>query len=260
MVNATLATARPLSATDFWDTQGADFSGLEKCRKTPLFREACSQYGLLRHNMRMLEPFRCFLHSDVSLFSGMLGAVTTLVLLSVGKFLARPRLVLSFDGSSDAYMATSTHREGDEPSVTRKYLRVSLRAAGLFGTILGGSSGAAKCLIYITAIRPVVNGIAGNDQLYDARPVSWPPNKTFDPRHIPRGITMFANVVTMREGHLDWNFQVPNQYGLNSVRSHAGTSRFRIAAIAENAKPVSIAIDASIKADKSGFQTRLVKR
>lgn len=148
----------------------------------------------------------------------------------------------------------------DEPSVTKKYLRVSLKAAGLFGTSFGGSSGAAKGLIYITAIQPVVNGSAGKDQLHDARPVSWPPNKTFDPRHIPRGITMFANVVTMREGHLDWNFQVPNQYGLNSVRSHAGTSRFRIAAIAENAKPVSIAIDASIKADKSGFQTRLVKR
>jgi hypothetical protein len=71
---------------------------------------------------------------------------------------------------------------------------------------------------------------------------------------------MFANVVTMREGHLGWDFQVPNQYGLDSVRSHAGTLRFRITATAENAKPVSIYIDASIKADKSGFQTRLVKR
>ena len=107
--------------------------------------------------------------------------MTTLVLLSVGKFPARPRLVLYFDRSSDAYTATSTHPEGNEPSITRKYLRVSLRAAGLFGTNLGGSSGAAKCLIYITAIQPVVNGSAGNDQLYDARPVSWPPNKTFDP-------------------------------------------------------------------------------
>ena len=208
----------------------------------------------------MLEQFLGFLHSHVSLFSGISGAVTTLVLLSVGKFLARPRLVLSFDGSRDAYVATSTHREGNEPSITRKYLRVSLRAAGLFGTNFGGSSGAAKCLIYIAAIQPVVNGRAGNDQIYDARPVSWPPNQTFDPRHIPRGITMFANVVTMREGNLGWDFQVPNQYGLNSVRSHAGTLRFRITATAENAKPVSIYIDASIKADKSGFQTRLGKR
>jgi hypothetical protein len=208
----------------------------------------------------MLEQFMCFLRSNVSLFGGMLGALTTLVLLSVGKCLARPRLVLSFDGSSDAYMATSTHSEGNEPSVTRKYLRVSLRAAGLFGTNLGGSSGAVKCLIYLTAIQPVVNGRAGNDQLHDARPVSWPPNRTFDARHVPRGITMFANVVGMREGHLGWNFFVPDQYGLKLVRNHAGTLRFRITAIAENAKPVSIYIDASIKADKSGFQTHLVKR
>jgi hypothetical protein len=208
----------------------------------------------------MLEQFMHLLHSNLSLFSGILGALTTLVLLSVGRVLARPRLVLSFDSSSDAYMATSTHREGNAPSVTRKYLRVSLRAAGLFGTNLGGSSGAAKCLIYITAIQPLVKGSAGNDQLYDARPVSWPPNQTFDPRNIPRGITMFANVVTMRVGHLDWNFHVPNQYGLDSVRGHIGTLRFCITAIAENAKPVSIYIEASINADKSEFEARLVKR
>jgi len=125
------------------------------------FREPGSQYGLLRHNSAMLEQFLAFLHRHVSLLSGMLGAVTALVLLSVGKFLARPRLVLSFDGSSDAYMATSTHSEDNERSVTRKYLRVSLRAAGLFGTNFGGSSGAAKCLIYIAAIQPVVNASAG---------------------------------------------------------------------------------------------------
>ena len=207
----------------------------------------------------MLERFLAFLHSNVSLFSGMLGAVTTLVLLSGGKFLTRPRLVLFFDSSSDAYMSTSTHREGDQPSVTRKYLRVSLRAAGLFGTNFGGSSGAANCLMYLTAIQPVVSGRVSNDELYDGRTISWPPNRLFTPRHIPRGITMFANVVTMKEGHLGWNFQVPDQYGLNSVRSHAGTLRFRITATAENAKPVSIHIDASIKADKSGFEARLVK-
>jgi hypothetical protein len=208
----------------------------------------------------MLQRFLSFLHDHVSLFSGMLGAVTTLVLLSIGKALARPRLVLSFDGSSDAYMATSTHAEGDQPSVTRKYLRVSLKAAGLFGTNFGGSSGAANCLIYITAIQPVVNGNASDDQLYDGRIVSWPPNRKFDPRHIPRGVRMFANVVTMREGHLGWDFQVPDQYGMNAIRSHPGTLRFRITATAENAKPVSIYIEASIKADKSGFQTHLVKR
>ncbi len=189
-----------------------------------------------------------------------LGAVTTLLFLWVGKFLARPRLVLSFDGSSDAYVATSTHREGKQPSVTRKYLRVSLRAAGLFGRDLGGSSGAANCLIYITAIQRVVNGSAASDEIYDGRTVSWPPNGMFDPRHIPRGITMFANVVTMKQGHLGWNFHVPDQYGLDSVRSHAGILRFHITATAENAKPVSIYIEASIKADLSGFQARLVRR
>jgi hypothetical protein len=207
----------------------------------------------------MLEKSLVFFRDHFSLFSGMLGAATTLVLLSVGKVFARPRLVLSFDGSKDAYMATSTHAEGKEPSVTRKYLRVSLTARGLFGTNLGGSSGAAKCLIYITAIQPVVNGSPSNDQLYDARIVSWPPHRDFDPRHIPRGITMFANVVTMREGNLGWDFHVQDQYGLDSVRRHGGTLRFRITATAENAKPVSICLDVSIKADMSGFQTRLVE-
>jgi hypothetical protein len=205
----------------------------------------------------MLERFLCFLHSNVSLFSGMVGAVTTLLLLQIGKFLTRPRLVLSFDGSRDEYLAASTHSEGDQ-QVTRQYLRVSLRASGLIGKHFG-SSGALNCLIYITAIRPLVSGRPSDDHLYDGRTVSWPPNKMFSPRHIPRGVTMFANVVTMRQGRLGWTFQVPDQYGLDAIRGHAGTLLLRITATAENARPVSICIEASIKADKSGFEARLVK-
>ncbi len=204
--------------------------------------------------MAMLERFLCFLHGNVALFGGIGGAVTTLVLLGIGKFLTRPRLVLSFDEGSDAYMSSSTHSEGDPPvKVTRKYLRVSLRASGLIGNLFG-SSGAAKCLIYVTAIQPVEDD--DDDQLRDARIVSWPPNNDFAPRYIPRGITMFANVVAMKVGTLSWKFHIPKEYGLHSVRHHPGILLLRVTATAENAKPVSIEIEASIKADLSGFQAR----
>lgn len=218
----------------------------------------------------MLDRLLGFLHSYVSLLSGVAGAVATVVLLGVKNFLTRPRLRLCFDSGKDAYMATSTHPEGSPPvTVTRKYLRVSLKASGILGRCryfkgkwgnVFGSSGAVNCLIYITAIRPVVNGRAVDDQLYDARIVSWPPNKTFTPRYIPRGVTMFANVVTMKQGHSHWRFQVPNHYGLDSVCNHAGPLLLRITATAENADPKSIEIEASIKADKSGFEARLVRR
>jgi hypothetical protein len=184
----------------------------------------------------------------VSLFGGIGGAVTTLVLVRVGQFFTRPKLVLSFDENGKAYMASSTHRENDQ-KVTRRYIRVSLRTSGCLG-----SSAATNCRIYITAIQ-----CDGTDYLHDARTISWPPNKDWDPRTIPRGITMFANVVTMRVGVLHWNFQLPDQYGLHSVRSHPGILRLRITATADNAKPCSIEIEASIKADHSGFQARLVK-
>jgi hypothetical protein len=206
----------------------------------------------------MLERFLRFIHDYVSLFGGIGGAVATLVLLKIGKFLSRTRLVLSFDPSSNAYMSTSTHLEGGQ-QVARKYLRVSVRAAGLFRTLFG-SSGAANCLIYITAIRPLESGSAGQDRLYDARPISWPPNNMFTARNIPRGITMFANVVTMKQGHLNWNFRVPEQYGLDSVRSHPGPLLLRITATAENAAPKSIEIEVSINADLSGFEARLRAR
>jgi len=71
---------------------------------------------------------------------------------------------------------------------------------------------------------------------------------------------MFANVVTMKHGHSHWRFQVPNHYGLDSVCNHAGPLLLRITATAENADPKSIEIEASIKADKSGFEARLVRR
>ena len=144
----------------------------------------------------MLERFLRFIHDYVSLFGGIGGAVATLVLLKIGKFLSRTRLVLSFDPSSNAYMSTSTHLEGGQ-QVTRKYLRVSVRAAG---------------------------------------------------------------VVTMKQGHLNWNFRVPEQYGLDSVRSHPGPLLLRITATAENAAPKSIEIEVSINADLSGFEARLRAR
>ena len=50
----------------------------------------------------------------VSLFGGIGGAVTTLVLVRVGHYFARPKLVLSFDENGKAYMASSNHRENDQ--------------------------------------------------------------------------------------------------------------------------------------------------
>ena len=65
----------------------------------------------------MLERFLSFLHSNVALFGGIGGAVITLALLRIENFFARPRLVLSFDESSDAYMASSTHSETTSQSL-----------------------------------------------------------------------------------------------------------------------------------------------
>jgi hypothetical protein len=192
-----------------------------------------------------------------SLVAGIVGSVLTVVLLCFREFFSRPRLHLFFDGTDDQYLAESTHPEGDSPAVTRKYLRVSLKATGLCRLKIGGLSGAKNCRIYITSIQPVVNRQEGKDRIYDARQISWPPNKSFEARGIPRGITMFANVVTMRKGILRWTFQIPAAYGLGEdVLTHA-TLRIGITATADNAKPVSIYIRASVKEDKSGFEARL---
>src|SRR5580704_9015196 len=135
----------------------------------------------------MLPHFRAFLVEHITLFSGVLGVLVTLLVTGAGKWLGRPRLVLSFDPSSDAYMSTSTHPEGDQPSVTRKYLRVSVTINGpMFWKSLG-HVGAKDCQIYLTGIQRLIAGRLQEDELYDARPVSWPPNKDFKPRNIPRG-------------------------------------------------------------------------
>jgi hypothetical protein len=142
--------------------------------------------------------------------------------------------------------------------VTRKYLRVSLTANGLFGTRFGGFSGAKSCRIYITAIQPVANGKLHDDQLYDARQLSWPPNEMFEARDIPRGVTMFANVVTMKKGGLHWHFQIPNSYGLSEeLLTHPGRRRIAVTATADNAKPITRHIKASVKADRSGFDAEM---
>jgi hypothetical protein len=211
----------------------------------------------------ILQAFEQFLLNNNSLvLAGIVGAVVgsvlTVALLWLGKFVSRPRLRLFFNGTDvERYLPESTHPEGRPAvTVTRKYLRVSLKAVGLFGREIGGLSGARNCRIYITSIQ--LDGREGTDRIHDARPISWPPNKNFDTRDIPRGITMFANVVTMKQGNLGWTFQIPNTYGLRQdVLTHAGTLRIGITATAENAKPVSIHIRAFIKADKSGFEAHL---
>ena len=70
---------------------------------------------------------------------------------------------------------------------------------------------------------------------------------------------MFANVVTMKQGHLGCRFEVPDPYGLDSVRDHIGPLLLRVTATAKNADPKSIDIEVSIKPDKSGFEARLVE-
>lgn len=129
----------------------------------------------------MPQDWYAFVHENNSLFGGAVGATLTAILLALKQSFGRPRLHIDFK-SDQAYLPESTHREGDIPAVTRKYLRISLKATGLFGRNLGGSSGAKNCRIYLTAIQPVTNGTVGRDHIYDARPVSWPPNNQFEPQ------------------------------------------------------------------------------
>ncbi len=156
----------------------------------------------------------------VSLFGGIGGAVATLVLVRVGQYFTRPKLVLSFDENGKAYMASSTHRENDQ-KVTRTYIRVSLRTSGRLG-----SSAATNCRIYITAIQ-----CDGTDYLHDARTISWPPNNDWEPRTIPRGITMFANVVTMQSSEFYTgisNYQTNTAYILfEQPRGYSASSHHR---------------------------------
>ena len=69
---------------------------------------------------------------------------------------------------------------------------------------------------------------------------------------------MFANVVTIRKGGGHWHFQVPDTYGLSEdLLNHPGFMRIGVTATADNAKPVTIHVWASIKKDRSGFEARL---
>jgi hypothetical protein len=195
-----------------------------------------------------------FLHDYGPLLGGAIGATLAFLFVGFKEFFARPRLHLDFDNTDEAHMSESTHPEGDKV-VTRKYLRVSLTARGFFKNGFGGSSGAKKCRVYITSIQPIIGGKVSKDKIYDARPVTWPPNSDFAPRDIPRGVTMFVNVVTMKMGSLHWHFQVPNTYGLgDDTVSHSGSILIGLTATADNAKPVTTHVRASIKADKSGFE------
>ena len=207
----------------------------------------------------MLEQLRVFLVEHITLFSGVLGVLLTLLATGGAQWLGRPRLKLSFDPGSDSYMSTSTHQEGTDLNVTRKYLRASVSVSGPRFWRSYGYIGAKDCQIYLIAIQRIIAGKLSEDELYDARPISWPPNNDFKPRNIPRGATMFANVVTVRVGHLGWDFQLPGQYGLLDIRGASGTLVLTLVATAENAYSSSIQIAASIKADKSGFDTRIHK-
>src|SRR5277367_6377912 len=101
----------------------------------------------------MPPAWKQFAQDYAFLFGGAAGACLTFFFLGLKQFFGRPRLKLHFNNTDEAYLAESTHPEG-EPSVmvTRKYLRVSLKATGIFGLQFGGSTGARKCLIYVTSV------------------------------------------------------------------------------------------------------------
>lgn len=211
----------------------------------------------------MPPAWKQFAQDYAFLFGGAAGACLTFIFLGLKQFFGRPRLRLDFNKDDEAYLSESTHLEGENPEVmvTRKYLRVSVKATGILRSRIGGSSGARNCRIYVTSIQPIQNGKPQHDHIYDARPTSWPPNKDFVPRDIPKGIIMFANVVTMRKGRGHWHFQIPDTYGLSDdLLNHQGLMRIGVTATADNAKPSTIYVRAAIKADRSGFEVHKERR
>jgi hypothetical protein len=191
-----------------------------------------------------------FLLDNNSLLGGIAGAVLTTFLLWARELFVRPKLTLRFSEDKEGYLTSSTHPENGNPSVTRKYLRVSVSANAPWGF-----APAKQCVIYLSSIEILTNGKPGANLLHDARQISWPPYAQFGGRELPNGITLFANVVFMKEGELGWSFQIPNSYGLGpDITQHPGTLRLGLVATAENAKPVRCYVRASIVANHSGFE------
>lgn len=125
----------------------------------------------------MPSDWKKFAQDYAFLFGGAAGACLTFIFLGLKQLFGRPRLHLVFNKDDEAYLSESTHLEGETPKVmvTRKYLRVSVQATGIFRSRSGGSSGARKCRIYVTSIQPIKDGKPQHDRIYDARPTSWPP-------------------------------------------------------------------------------------
>jgi hypothetical protein len=149
----------------------------------------------------------------------------------------RPRLKLDFDAHADK---VETAWGGTYP-FDGIILRASLRNEGV--------TPALNCRVFLTALTVIQSSGSTSTSFKDSRQIQWA-GWNFDPKAIPREVTFYVDFARVSKNNPGWEFCFEKGRAQDQdLKGYKGTYRFRLVAVADNAEPAYLEVDADYKGD-----------
>jgi hypothetical protein len=177
---------------------------------------------------------------------GVIGGLVTGFYSHARAWLTRPRLSVDYANDSGHFVDfDAVNREGK--NISAVYVRVRV--------LNEGRRVARGCRVFLTGLEEVhPSGTTTSTNLHEALVLGWP-NRDFEPRDIPRGISFFADLVMVSKHHEGWGFCVKESYANHKrLSEYRGTYRFHVLVAADDADPAQCRVDATYDGDWHNFR------
>jgi hypothetical protein len=176
----------------------------------------------------------------ISAIAAILGGLLAGVPAGVVQWYRRPKLELIFEGPDrKGFVIESSWWDSSiaGKKVERLFVRMRLENRGF--------AVASNCRVYLTDLLKIQNTTEIPTDFAMSRQLSWP-GWEFDARSLPPGVVLFVDIVSVDKSESGWQFQFK---GLTKSEEHLKlatepmTYRFRVTAVADNARPFTKTID-----------------
>jgi hypothetical protein len=167
---------------------------------------------------------------SAAIIGGLIGGLVSGAYRHAQDYFTRPQLELEFDPKDDKVEASWTGQYAFNGVIFRAKLTNKGRRA------------ARGCRVFVTAINEQHQPASAQTSFRDSRQAPWA-GWTFDSRSVPNGINYYTDFLRISKETSGWIFPFERTMEIDhALGEFRGTYQFRLTAVADNAKPISIII------------------